>query len=131
MYAALASGAIRRNLVAADLNIPDSDDGACGLHATGRSQELLTMLRGSGGTLAENAGRLPQDDLLCRTPALGQSVASEDVRGADRGSAQVGAYLLGVRKTRGVWAVDQVFAGLVSERLGSVSSDGIDSESIA
>jgi hypothetical protein len=33
MYATLGSGSARRSLAVADLNIPDSDNGACGLHA--------------------------------------------------------------------------------------------------
>jgi hypothetical protein len=32
MYATLASGTVRRALAAADLNVPDTDEGACGLH---------------------------------------------------------------------------------------------------
>jgi hypothetical protein len=33
MYSTLSAGTANRSLVAADLNVPDEDDGACGLHA--------------------------------------------------------------------------------------------------
>src|SRR5262249_47352563 len=40
MYASLATGAVRRTVAVADLNIPDVDLGACALHAAAASESV-------------------------------------------------------------------------------------------
>jgi hypothetical protein len=69
MYATLATGAARRALETADLGVPDTDSGACGLHvavsargrnlapAPGRAVELIRMgPAGEGRTLGRPLG---------------------------------------------------------------------------
>jgi hypothetical protein len=50
MYATLATGAVRRALTAADLNVPDTDSGACGLHA----EVLPAVTSGSNDALMDS-----------------------------------------------------------------------------
>jgi hypothetical protein len=66
MYATLCTGAVNRTLTALDLNVPDTDVGACGLHAGARrvSEAVSGMMTASAG---ERLSRSPLDDVIRRS----------------------------------------------------------------
>jgi sugar lactone lactonase YvrE len=58
MFATLPTGAVRRALVSADLNIPDVDEGACGLHAASSSPAAPACLGENPPILSPRDGGL-------------------------------------------------------------------------
>jgi len=65
MYATLTTGMTNRALAVADLNVPDSDAGACGLHAaSSRARVEFSSADISVGTSSNNSGFHEQGDSL-------------------------------------------------------------------
>jgi hypothetical protein len=56
MFATLETGQAKRSLATADLDIPDSDDGPCGLHAAGGAGLVLARSTGPGVAPTDFAG---------------------------------------------------------------------------
>jgi titin len=67
MYASLATGTARRTLTTADLDVPDNDSGACGLHATAAVLPIAPLpeaARAAGNTNPQGIAEPPPVDML-------------------------------------------------------------------
>jgi hypothetical protein len=71
MYATLAAGTANRVMTTADLNVPDTDTGACGLHAAGSRPSTRPPIRiATSGSSAVPTGWMPLDPSAIRDAAL-------------------------------------------------------------
>jgi hypothetical protein len=75
MYATLSAGTARRVMTTADLNVPDADTGACGLHAAGlgRSSPTVAILVAPSSASAVASGTvalMPLDNSAARDTVL-------------------------------------------------------------
>jgi hypothetical protein len=84
MYAKLASGTTDRTLVAADLNVADSDSGPCALHAappvtvSGTSNVQDTTVRSSTSASSSSNGQDTTAPSSKSVPSSGGSLSSTD-----------------------------------------------------
>jgi hypothetical protein len=132
MYATLAAGVADRVMTTADLNVPDSDNGACGLHAAAaRTVTTHTASRVPLGTVATavDIGRawMALGDLAARNvasnhwpalpagPAKRQPADRSTLRGPDPVGRRVASLALGEARSPVLRAkiVDLVLDGLV------------------
>jgi hypothetical protein len=97
MYATLATGDFRRALTAADLNVADTDSGACGLHA----EPFVSVLASPN-----------------ETPDVVRGMSRENpVAGNNRQSAWLpGSYGLLLNDTMTPEAIDLAFSAVIVER---------------